>query len=261
MGFTASKIFWWFSNPSNLLLLAVVLIALSMLFRWRRLGGWLAALAALGVMTIAFTPAREWVLRPLEYRFPTPTLPSHVDGIIVLGGAINSDLSARSGLVSVNDAAERLFTFMELGQRYPKAKMLFTGGSANVLDDGAREADFARILYAKLGFDETRIQFERDSRNTEENARFSKAIVRPASGEVWVLITSAYHMPRAVGVFRALNWPVLPYPVDYGVTRSGGWEVPGLLDGLSGVQWGMKEWIGLVYYRLLGFTEELFPGP
>ncbi len=261
MGFTASKIFWWLANPGNLLLLAVVLTALASLFGRRRFAGTLAALTAVVVLVIAFAPAREWVLRPLEYRFPAPVLPEKVDGVIVLGGAINSDLSARTGQVSVNDSAERLFAFMELGLRYPDAKLLFSGGSANVVNDSAREADYASLLFGKLGFDVKRIQFERDSRNTVENAQFSKAIIAPAPGEVWVLITSAYHMPRAIGVFRALNWAVIPYPVDYGVPLAGPFEPAGLLDGLNGVQWGAREWIGLLYYRLSGFTREWFPAP
>jgi len=261
MAFSASKLFWWFANPGNLLLLAVVFIALAQLFRWRRFAGWLSVLTAVAALTVALAPAREWALRPLEYRFPAPILPEKVDGIIVLGGAINSDLSARSGRVSLNDASERLFAFMELGLRYPRAKLVFSGGSANVVDDAAREADFARTLYSQLGFDVGRIQFERDSRNTVENGRFSKLLAAPAAGEVWLLITSAYHMPRAVGVFRALDWPVIPYPVDYGVSRDGPFEAAGLLDGLTGVQWGVKEWIGLLYYRLSGFTTEFFPAP
>lgn len=261
MGFTASKIFWWIANPGNLLLLALTLTFFSMLFRRRRLAGLLSFLMAATALIIAFAPAREWVLRPLEYRFPVPSLPEQIDGVIVLGGAINSDLSARTGQLSVGDSAERLLSFMELGLRYPKAKLVFSGGSPNMLDDSAREADFAKELFAKLGFDVSRIRFERDSRNTVENARFSKLLSAPAAGEKWVLITSAYHMPRAVGVFRAIDWPIIPYPVDYGVALSGPYEPAGLLDGLSGVQWGMREWLGLIYYRMSGFTREFFPAP
>jgi uncharacterized SAM-binding protein YcdF (DUF218 family) len=261
MGFTASKIFWWIANPGNLLLLALTLTFLSMLFRWRRLAGLLSFLMAATALVIAFAPAREWVLRPLEYRFPPPSLLERVDGVIVLGGAINSDLSARTGQLVVSDSAERLLSFIELGLRYPKAKLLFSGGSPNVLDDSAREADFAKDLFAKLGFDVSRIQFERDSRNTVENARFSKLMAAPGPDEVWLLVTSAYHMPRAVGVFRAIDWQVVPYPVDYGVALSAPYEPAGLLDGLNGVQWGLREWFGLVYYRMSGFTRELFPAP
>jgi uncharacterized SAM-binding protein YcdF (DUF218 family) len=261
MGFVASKIFWWSANPGNLLLLALLIIWLALIFRWRRLAVNLAFVTMAVALLVSFAPAREWVLRPLEYRFPVPTLPEKIDGIIVLGGAINSDLAQSTGQVSINDASERLFAFMELGLRYPQAKMIFTGGSPNILDDSAREADYAKIFYTRLGFDVSRILFERDSRNTVENASFSTLLANPSNGEAWLLITSASHMPRAVGVFRTLGWPVLPYPVDYGVTLSGPWDPAGLLDGLDGVRWGVREWIGLVYYRMSGFTSEFFPGP
>jgi len=261
MGFTASKIFWWIANPGNLLLLALVFTWLSLMFRWRRIAGLLSFLTAATALIIAFAPAREWVLRPLEYRFPPPTLPERIDGVIVLGGAINSDLSARTGELQVSDSAERLLSFMELGLRYPKAKLVFSGGSPNVMDDSAREADYAQALYTKLGFDVSRILFERDSRNTVENARFSKLLAAPSAEEKWLLVTSAYHMPRAVGVFRAIDWAVIPYPVDYGVALESPYEPAGLLDGLNGVQWGIREWLGLIYYRASGFTREFFPAP
>jgi uncharacterized SAM-binding protein YcdF (DUF218 family) len=261
MEFIASKLIWWIANPGNLLLLALVLSFLALLFGWRRLAGSLSFFAAAFALIISFAPAREWVLQPLERRFPQPTLPEQIDGVIVLGGAINSDLSVRTGQLVVGDSAERLFAFMELGLRYPKARLIFSGGSPNLHDDSAREADYAKILFGKLDFDVARIQFERNSRNTAENARFSKQLALPAPGEKWLLITSAAHMPRAVGVFRAIDWPVIPYPVDYGVAPSSTYEPAGLLDGLHGVQWGTREWLGLAYYRISGFTREFFPAP
>ena len=138
----------------------------------------------------------------------------------------------------------------------------YSGGSGSVLDPELREADDARILMHELGFDTSRVVFERVSRNTWENAVMSREAVSPESGEVWVLVTSAAHMPRAVGCFRKAGFPVLPWPVDY--------ATPGLalirprlslLGGLANLNTAAHEWLGLVAYSLLGRTSELFPGP
>jgi uncharacterized SAM-binding protein YcdF (DUF218 family) len=103
---------------------------------------------------------------------------------------------------------------------------------------------------------------ERDSRNTDENARFTKALMKPQPGETWVLITSARHMPRSVGIFRKEGWRVLAYPVDYLTPRSVGFGVGfGLASGLAAVDTAAYEWFGLVYYRLSGRIDAFFPGP
>jgi uncharacterized SAM-binding protein YcdF (DUF218 family) len=104
---------------------------------------------------------------------------------------------------------------------------------------------------------------ERRSRNTQENAEFSKALAAPKSGERWLLVTSAYHMPRSVGVFRKAGFAVEPYPVDW---RVGGpadrWRFRTFaIDGLANLDAGTREWMGLVAYRISGKTSEFFPGP
>jgi len=123
-------------------------------------------------------------------------------------------------------------------------------------------ADTARILFEQLGLSEDRVQFESKSRNTIENARLSFDIAKPQKGESWVLVTSASHMPRAVGVFRKIGWPVIPYPVDFNTTGKIEFRIS--LDGLrniSSLSWALHEWAGIVAYRLMGRTSELFPGP
>jgi uncharacterized SAM-binding protein YcdF (DUF218 family) len=261
MGFTASKVFWWFAAPANLAL-AVLLLALLLLALGRRRGaGLLMVLLAGFGLALTLLPVRDWVLRPLEDRFALPTALARVDGVIVLGGAIDSALSANRGQPVINDSAERLTVFLELARRYPSAKLVFSGGSAAVFDDSAREADIARDLFQRLGLDPARVIYERDSRNTHENAVLSRRLAEPQPGEVWLLVTSAYHMPRAVGTFRQANWNIVPYPVDFSVSRSESTAPGGLLEGLNGFHWGLREWIGLAYYRVVGFTDSWFPGP
>jgi uncharacterized SAM-binding protein YcdF (DUF218 family) len=148
-----------------------------------------------------------------------------------------------------------------LARRYPNARVVFTGGSADLLSNDAREADYAVEVFEGLGIPRERLTIERRSRNTAENAEFSRIVAAPKSGERWLLVTSAFHMPRSVGLFRKAGFAVEPYPVDW---RAGvdlwAWR-PLSLEGLGLVDASVREWMGLVAYRISGKTSELFPGP
>jgi uncharacterized SAM-binding protein YcdF (DUF218 family) len=181
----------------------------------------------------------------------------------VLGGAIDADLSAAHGVPAFTRAVDRMIAAAALARRYPNARIVFSGGSANLLSNDAREADYAVAVFEGLGISRERLTLERRSRNTQENAEFSKAMVAPKNGERWLLVTSAFHMPRSVGLFRKAGFAVEPYPVDW---RAGGSADltalrPLSLDGLSLVDVGIREWLGLLAYRISGKTDELFPGP
>jgi uncharacterized SAM-binding protein YcdF (DUF218 family) len=260
--FWLSKIFWWFAAPGNaMVLLATLALALLLLRRPRAAAIALTPLAAFG-LALLLLPMRDFVLEPLEDRFPPPGPIAHVDGIIVLGGSVNPDLSAKRGRPVVTRSVDRLIAAADLARRYPDAKLVFTGGSAALLDTEPREADVARQVFAELGLSPDRAIYERESRNTYENALYSQRLVDPKPGEIWLLVTSAYHMPRSVGIFRKLGWETVPYPVDYSVpppsAREASHEV---LDELEGVNWGLREWLGLVVYYALGRTDALFPRP
>ena len=261
MSFVASKLFWWTVNPGNVLLALLCLGLVALLAGRRRLGVWLVGLVTVACLVVTVMPLGSWLLRPLENRFPATAPPDRLDGIIVLGGAINPVLSAARRQPILTDSAERLFAFVALARRHPEARLVFTGGSASVVDTVDREADVARTVFDGLGLPPERVVYERDSRNTYENAVMSKALVQPKPGERWALITSAYHMPRAVGCFRAQGWPVIAYPVDYGTSPEGDPPSLSLLAGLDGVHWALREWIGLAFYYVAGRTSSLLPGP
>lgn len=261
MSFIASKLFWWAANPGNVLLALLCLGLVALLLGRRRLGQGLVSVVALVGLAVTVLPVGSWLLLPLENRFPAPALPDRIDGIVVLGGSINPALSVARGQPILTDSAERLFAFVELARQHPEARLLFTGGSASLFDEADREADIARTVFRGLGLDVDRILFERDSRNTYENALYSKRLAEPKPGERWVLITSAYHMPRGVGCFRAQDWPVIPYPVDYGTAPQGNPPSFSLLAGLDDVHWALREWIGLAFYYVAGRTDRPFPGP
>jgi uncharacterized SAM-binding protein YcdF (DUF218 family) len=258
MTFIIGKILWAVATPGNLLiLLAAVGIARLVISRRRR-GFVLTAAATVALLTIAILPVGQWVIAPLEARFPSPRLPDHVDGIIILGGAVESRISYSHSQLALNRSGDRILEFLALAHRYSDAKLLISGGEGSLLPLGDHEAELIRAFLLREGIAETRILVEDRSRNTYENAVFSRDVAQPRPRETWLLVTSAAHMPRAVGCFRHINWDVLPYPVDY---RSEDSPLPGFLLGehLVLLDFAAKEWVGLVSYRLLGHIDELFP--
>jgi uncharacterized SAM-binding protein YcdF (DUF218 family) len=217
--------------------------------------------ASAAMLVMALLPVGEWVLYPLETRFQTnPPLPDRVDGIIVLGGMEDAMRTASWDQVELNDSAERFTASIMLSRRYPDAKLLFTSGSGSVLDQKHKGASVAHKFYAEQGLDISKIVFESQSRNTVENARLSQALVKPAPGQKWILVTSAFHMPRSVGIFCRIGWNTIPYPVDHRALLGQQFRInDGLGGNLNSLGVGMREWIGLVAYYVTGKTSALFP--
>jgi len=155
------------------------------------------------MFAVAILPIGDWLMIPLESRFPLMrSFPARVDGIVVLGGIVDQYTTKATGQLSLGDGVERLTEFSALAKRYPNARLVFTGGSASLTDQDVKEADMLAPFLSDLGLDPKRVIFENRARNTFENVSLSKALVNPAKGESWILITSARHMPRSVGVFR-----------------------------------------------------------
>lgn len=259
--FWVAKLVWAAIAPDSLLLL---LVLISWVLVRRGATRW--AQRVLGILSVSMLvlfllPVGEWVLAPLENRFqPNPALPQRVDGIIVLGGAEDALRTATWNQVVVNDAAERFLASVALSRRYPEAKVLFTSGSGNPLDQKHKGAEVARKLYAELGMNPAVLVFEDQSRNTFENAVLSKAIVKPKPGETWILVTSAFHMARSVGIFCKVGWPVVPYPVDHRTVRGHLMRIEsGLVGNLDKLAVGTREWVGLLSYYFTGKSSSLFP--
>jgi uncharacterized SAM-binding protein YcdF (DUF218 family) len=262
MSFVIGKVAWIVAQPSNFLALVFALGLVLRAVGRRRSGRVLIAGSLALFLLCAVLPVGAWLIAPLENRFPMPRLPERVDGIVVLGGAIQPSLSADRGALALNGNVERLTAFAELARRYPGAKLVFTGGSGSLAEPEMREGDWVGAFLDAVGLPRARVAIERDSRSTGENARFTKALVKPQPGETWLLVTSARHMPRSVGAFRKEGWQVVPYPVDYVTPRSVGFGLGfGLARGLAAVDAAAYEWFGLAYYRLSGRIDEWFPRP
>jgi uncharacterized SAM-binding protein YcdF (DUF218 family) len=180
----------------------------------------------------------------------------------VIGGAINPRLSRARGQVALSDAAERLTIIAKLARDYPNAKIVFSSGDASLLGNRGAEADYLYPLLDTFGVPRDRVVLENKARNTAENAAFTKALVAPKPGERWLLVTSAQHMPRAMGCFRQVGFPVEAYPVDWHSTPRWRWLQPTEFGRtLATVDDAVHEWVGLIVYRLTGRTSELLPGP
>lgn len=259
--FFLSKLIWLLISPDSLLLI-LILVALVFLY----LGKQQLAKKTLSIVSglliiIAFFPVGEWLLYPLESHFQTnPTLPDKITGIIALSGAEDAELSHIWQQVELGSAAERDLTFLALAQQYPKAKLVFTGGTGSLTKQEYKGADVAKKLFEQLRFDTTPIIFERESRNTYESAIYSKKIVKPAKGENWILITTSWHMPRSIGIFCKAEWPVIPYPVDHQTNKDNLFRISfDLSDNLLTLKTAIKEWLGLFAYYLSGKTTSFLP--
>jgi uncharacterized SAM-binding protein YcdF (DUF218 family) len=260
--FWISKLAWKLVSP-DVLVLFFILLAWILLWRGAfRVATWLLGSVSAALLILALLPLGEWLLHPLEARFQTnPELPPEVDGVILLGGSSDPVGSALWKQVQLGASAEREFAFLELAERYPQAKLVFTGGSGRLLANREfRGADVAKSLFGAQGLDLSRVLFERESRNTYENGVLSKQLANPGSGETWVLITTASHMPRSVGVFCKVGWPVLPYPVDHNTRPGNPLNINLDFAGhLSGLKTAAHEWVGLIAYYLTGKTTALVP--
>lgn len=259
-----SALLSFFIQPSNLALAA---IAAGFIIepRRRRTGRRLIA-AGLGWIVLAgFLPLGNAIILPLENRFAARELPPprhDITGIIILGGFEDGRLTAERGGLEVNEAAERLTEGLRAARLLSDARLVFTGGNGSLIggtDAGAAVHEFL----VDAGILPSRITIESASRDTYENAIRTHEAVHPKPDERWLLISSAFHMPRAVGTFRALGFNIVPYPVDFRTRGSAN-----LLDlngsfaaGLQLTDLAAREWLGLVAYRILGRSAELFPGP
>lgn len=263
MFFVLSKTIALLLLPSNLLILAAAVGLLLLLTRWRRLGARLAGASVTLLLLIAFLPVGAWLIAPLERRFP-PWTPAEgaPDGIIVLGGAISPIVSQSYGRPVVSIDGGRIIAAATLARAYPKARIVYAGGDARLGASGLPEGRFAEPLLARLGVASDRILIDSKSRNTAENAVYTKELAKPKPGERWLLVTSAFHMPRAIGCFRKVGFPVEAYPVNWRVPRRLKFGINNRFgEGLSDVDFAAHEWAGLLAYRLTGRTDALLPAP
>lgn len=264
MFFAVSKLFWLLAQPVTLVLFVIVLATVLGWFRRRRLAFAMLLLAFLVQGVMGLTNFGFIIIQPLEDRFAVPSpAPERVDVIIMLGGATMARPSTARGITELNDAGDRLVTTLWLAQQYPEARILISGGSGAMFENGEPEATTAERLFVAHGVDRARLILEDASRNTEENVAFTKDLLGEDPGGTIVLVTSAFHMPRSIGIFREAGMDVVPWPTDY---RSPGpltfaLDLANPVHNLNVSTVAIREWIGLMVYSLSGRTSEFLPGP
>jgi len=263
MFFVLSKTVGFLLLPSNFLVLLAVAGAVLLATRWKRAGLRMVIGAVVLLAMVGLLPVGTFLIHGLENRFPqwdaargTPA------GIIVLGNAISPKLSSALGEPVFSGSGSRMLAMAKLARAYPNARIIYSGGDASLFGNGVAETDFVYPALESLGIARERVQLETQSRNTAENAAFTKLLVKPKLGERWLLVTSARHMPRAIGCFRKADFRVEAYPVGWRAADAldAQWG-RGLADGLKRLDAAAYEWIGLLAYRLSGRTAELFPSP
>lgn len=220
----------------------------------------IVALIILIISGLEFLP--NIMFNTLEKRVQAGKIPERIDGIIILAGAVDME-SSRPGLVELTDRADRIIEGVILARKHPEARLILTGGSGDLeQDERLKEADYLEKLSLSLGIDKARLTIERNSRNTHEHAlEMSKML---SNNGKWVLITSAFHMPRSLGCFKKERLNVIPYPVDYktkvemfdNISLIAFFPSPGNLSRFS---IAIHEWLGLVAYRFMSYTGSIFP--
>lgn len=226
-------------------------IALLVLKRWRKPAVvmlW-TGLVALGLLGFQAIP--DALLRPLENRYPVPAagaLNHHV-GIIVLGGATNHpDSFVAHGQVPLGEAAERMTVPVGLLRQHPKMELVFSGGEGRLVATGVTESELARAFYQEQGVNMAQVKLEDGSRNTRENAQQVAKLLGDRCKSPWLLVTSAWHMPRSMAEFEAVGCNVTAYPVDFRTGDTTSLSEYSMAHSLLRWQVALHEWLGLLVY-------------
>ncbi len=263
MFFALSKVVWFLVQPLVAILLMAGIGLLCLALRMPKLGGGLLTVSVLALALVSLSPLGLLMLAHLENRFPKPELPAEIAGIVVLGGSFDTRVARTRGEPELNDAADRITTTLALARRYPQARVVFSGGAASMFEEDVTESSVAQRLFGDLGLEPSRLLLEDRSRNTVENAVYSRELVQPQPGETWLLVTSAAHMPRSVGCFRTAGFDVVPYPTDYQTPGGDAVYRPSTatVRNLEKVHFAIREYLGLLAYRLTGKTDAFIPSP
>jgi uncharacterized SAM-binding protein YcdF (DUF218 family) len=264
MFYYLSKIAWLFLQPLCLTAILVGAGLVALLFAWRRIGATAILLGLLVLFLSAWTSLGALLLHPLENRFARPAeLPADIAGVIVLGGGFEGAVNAARGGYEMNSAGDRFVETAVLALRFPDTRVVVTGGSGALLLSGEPDGDIAPRLLEALGVSRDRMVLENQSRNTQENAEFTRDLLRPDSSQNWLLVTSAFHMPRSMALFRKAGFNVIAWPVDYRTagTEGVGFARDNAIDSLENTTLAIREWLGLAAYRMTGRIDSVLPGP
>lgn len=256
-----SDLIWFLLQPSSLIFWLLVLGFLCLVFRWYALGRFLMGFSLILAVLPSVLPIMEWAAQPLENHSQQPNpLPENVDGILVLGGSVDWAISQSRNEMNLLQNGERMFAVANLVKRYPSARLVFTGLFKEVIPNEFSGLAQSHTFLSGPEYTNRSITFIGAARSTYEEAILSIQAIQPAAGQRWLLVTSAYHMPRAIGVFKSQGWNLIPYPVDFRSPRDiqlkPRLNVFGRLVELDDI---VREWGALIMYQRLGRIENILP--
>nr|CAD6428815.1 YdcF family protein [Rhizobium sp. Q54] len=260
--FLLSKLFWLAVQPLSLAFLLCALGSLLVFAGWRRTGGTAAALAALILFVTLYTTAGGVALQALEVRFARPQQePQDLTCIIVLGGALENEVTTSRGGIEFNQAAERFVEALRLALRHPQARILVSGGDGSISGAYEGEAGASERFFSAFGVPAERLVKENASRTTYENTVLTKDVLARKGLSDCLLVTSAFHMPRSVALFRKAGIPATPWPVDYrtsGILRLG-FDFTQPTSNAQITSTAVREWVGLFGYYVTGRIDSILP--
>ena len=262
--FLFSKLFWLVAQPLSLVFLLCLLGAVLAVCGWRRSSGTAVGLAALFLFVTLYTTAGGVALQVLEAQVPKPREePREISCILVLGGALENEVTTSRGGIELNQAGDRFVEALRLALRHPQARILVSGGDGSISGVYEGESAASERFFSAFGISSDRLIKENTSRTTYENALQTKDVLAREGVTDCLLVTSAFHMPRSVGLFRKADIPVRPWPVDYrtsGVLRLG-FDFTQPTSNAQLTSTAVREWIGLLGYYLTGRIDEILPSP
>ena len=236
---------------------------------------WVVLILAVGFLTMRRRPlaARRWVgcgllllvllgwralpdrlMHALEtWHPPASQAASAYAGVVVLGGSFErASLQTGHSSVQLNAQAERLTEAVALARAYPDLPIIFTGGCVDTGEGCVAEAELAQRFFSQMGLAADRVRFESASRTTFENAHLTAQLPGVNKAQPWLLLTSAWHMPRAMAAFRAQGWNVTPWPADFRSNANMPWTAYSLTLGARQWQVALHECLGLLAYWASG---------
>ena len=260
--FLISKLVWIFCQPLSLAFLLVFFTLIAGLLRWRALSIVAATASALILFVTLYTTAGNLLMQGLEQRFAKPAAdPENLQCMIVLGGAFENEVNTARHGIEFNGGADRFVEALRLAQKFPDSRILVSGGDGSMSGIYEGDAAASERFFPLFGIGRERLIEETQSRTTFENAVNTREFLASQGLSHCLLITSGFHMPRSVGIFRKLGIDIMPWPTDY---RTDGQVRPGLdftqpnLNAQN-MATAIREWYGLVGYYLAGRTSELYP--
>ena len=260
MTFFLSKFLWLLINPFNIFIYILLLVIFLLILKKNKTALVLLIFNVLFILMISVFPLGNFLLFQLEKKFHNvDPVTVKIDGILILGGASNPYLSSIHKQLIFNNSSERLIESIKLIKKYKDAKVVFSGGLGDINYPNLDHAKVAKDLFDSMEINTTEIIFENKSKNTYENIIFSKKIANIKKNEKWLLVTSAFHMNRAMLIANKHGLNLIPYPVDFRLSKNFNFKPTlRLIGNLKSLDMSLREWTGLFAYYLMGRSSGVY---